>query len=77
MPDPKSAEELALEMFLKESRAFLHATHKAAVAGDGLLANEWANSARLHLNNASALARIIRAIRAEKEETDTNPPTER
>lgn len=69
MPDPKSAEELALEMFLQEARntrAFLSATHRAAVAGDDLLASEWANSARLHLYNVSTLARIIRAIREER-----------
>lgn len=67
--ESKSAEELALEMFLQEARntrAFLSATHRAAVAGDDLLASEWANSARLHRRNVSTLARIIRAIRAEK-----------
>lgn len=69
MADPKSAEELALEMFLQEARntrAFLRSTHKAAVAGDEVMASEWANSAQIHRHNVSTLARIIRAIREER-----------
>lgn len=73
MVESKSAEELALEMFLQEARntrAFLRSTHKAAVAGDEVMASEWANSAQIHRRNVSMLARIIRAIRAEKEEAE-------
>lgn len=72
MVESKSAEELALEMFLKEARntrTCLHVAHKAAVAGDEVMASEWDNSAQIHRRNVSILARIIRAIRAEKEES--------
>lgn len=36
-------------------------------------ADKWQQVASLHRHNVSILARIIRAIRAEKEETDTTP----
>ena len=74
--ESKSAEELALGMFRDEvrcTRIIRRMAEKAEACGDDLLAHERSTSANNSRLSVSRLARIIRAIRAEKEETDTNP----
>lgn len=69
MVESKSAEELALEMFLQEARTakcFRRMADSAALYGEGMLVSQFYGSARFHRRNVSMLARIIRAIREER-----------
>lgn len=84
MPDPKSAEELALTAFRWERDAVRDWQRYARTAARrakhaevfsirmlySLEADKWQQVASLRRRNVSTLANIIRAIRAEKEEAE-------